>query len=47
VRIAEAVLIPIYGEKKITAEEPFSAKLNEATCGLFLDICRANIIAEA
>jgi NTF2 fold immunity protein len=29
VRIAEAVLIPIYGEEKINSEKPFSAKLNE------------------
>jgi len=27
VKIAEAVLVPIYGEKKILAERPFKAKL--------------------
>ena len=27
IRIAEAVLIPIYGEKKVVSERPFSAKL--------------------
>jgi hypothetical protein len=30
IRIAEAVLDPIYGEDKIKAEEPLDAKLNEA-----------------
>lgn len=29
VRIAEAVLDPIYGEEKINSEKPFSAKLND------------------
>jgi len=29
IRIAEAVLDPIYGEDKIKAEEPLDAKLNE------------------
>jgi len=27
IRIAEAVLTPIYGEKQVKSEEPFSAKL--------------------
>ncbi|HSP07311.1 MAG TPA: YbbC/YhhH family protein [Acidobacteriota bacterium] len=27
VKIAEAVLVPVYGEKKILAERPFNAKL--------------------
>lgn len=27
VKIAEAVLVPVYGEKKILAERPFKAKL--------------------
>jgi hypothetical protein len=27
IRIAEAVLIPIYGQKQVEAERPFSAKL--------------------
>ena len=27
VRIAEAVLIPVYGQKQIESEEPFTAKL--------------------
>lgn len=27
VKIAEAVLIPVYGEKKIESEQPFTAKL--------------------
>jgi len=29
IRIAEAVLTPIYGEKQIKSEEPFSAKLHD------------------
>ncbi|HEY1422601.1 MAG TPA: NTF2 fold immunity protein [Candidatus Acidoferrum sp.] len=29
VKIAEAVLIPVYGEKKIEAERPFNAELKE------------------
>lgn len=28
IRVAEAVLIPIYGEKRIKSEKPFSAKLD-------------------
>jgi hypothetical protein len=28
VKIAEAVLIPVYGEKQVESERPFSAKLN-------------------
>jgi hypothetical protein len=27
VRVAEAVLMPVYGEKRIESEEPFTAKL--------------------
>ena len=29
VKIAEAVLVPVYGEKQILAERPFTAKLTE------------------
>jgi hypothetical protein len=29
VKIAEAVLIPVYGEKKVLSERPFKAKLAE------------------
>jgi hypothetical protein len=29
VRIAEAVLIPVYGEKKVESERPFTAKLKD------------------
>ncbi len=29
VRIAEAVLIPVYGEKKVESERPFTAKLQD------------------
>ncbi len=29
IRIAEAVLIPIYGQKKVGSERPFSAKLTK------------------
>jgi hypothetical protein len=28
VKIAEAVLVPVYGESKVAAEKPFNAKLN-------------------
>ena len=28
-RVAEAVLVPIYGEEQVKSERPFSAKLNE------------------
>lgn len=31
IRVAEAVLTPIYGEKQIKSEEPFSAKLHSGT----------------
>jgi len=31
IRIAEAVLSPIYGEEKILAERPFTAKLKNGT----------------
>ncbi|HEY0282203.1 MAG TPA: YbbC/YhhH family protein [Rhizomicrobium sp.] len=31
IRIAEAVLIPIYGQEQIKAERPFTAKLNTNT----------------
>ena len=31
VKIAEAVLIPVYGEKQIASERPFSAKLEGDT----------------
>ncbi|HEY4842678.1 MAG TPA: NTF2 fold immunity protein [Terriglobales bacterium] len=29
VRIAEAVLVPVYGKKQIASEEPFTAKLKD------------------
>jgi hypothetical protein len=29
VRVAEAVLVPIYGEEQVTSERPFVATLNE------------------
>jgi hypothetical protein len=29
VRVAEAVLMPVYGEKRIESEEPFTAKLEK------------------
>jgi hypothetical protein len=29
VRIAEAVLIPVYGQKQIASEEPFTARLKD------------------
>jgi len=29
VKIAEAVLVPVYGKKKIDSEEPFHAKLDK------------------
>jgi hypothetical protein len=29
VRIAEAVLVPVYGKKQIESEEPFTAKLKD------------------
>jgi len=30
-RVAEAILIPIYGQEQIESERPFSAQLNENT----------------
>ncbi len=29
IKVAEAVLIPVYGKKKIESEEPFTAKLKD------------------
>ena len=29
VKIAEAVLVPVYGEKQVASERPFTAKLHE------------------
>jgi hypothetical protein len=29
VRIAEAVLVPVYGKKQIESEEPFTAKMKD------------------
>ena len=34
VKIAEAVLVPVYGEQKIASERPFKAKLDGET-GMF------------
>jgi hypothetical protein len=31
IRVAEAILLPIYGEKRIANERPFSATLNDNT----------------
>jgi len=31
VRVAEAVLVPVYGQKQIESEKPFRAELNDGT----------------